>query len=132
MKKIAILLSFIIGLSFTTDAQILSITPVFPTVDDTVTIVYDATQGNSALTGITPVYAHTGVITSASTAPNDWKYVQGNWGTADPNVVMTDLGNNLHEIKYHKYYCQTAIDKNNFGNDRRYFRKELIVRIITL
>lgn len=101
MKKIAILLSFIIGLVFTSNAQILSVTPVFPTVEDTVTVIYDATQGNGALTGISPVYAHTGVITSSSTAPNDWKYVQGNWGTADQNVIMTDLGNNLHEIKYH-------------------------------
>ena len=25
-------------------------------------------------------------------------YVQGNWGQADPNVLMTDIGNNLHEI----------------------------------
>lgn len=87
-------------------SQILSVDPIFPTSDDTVTIIYDATQGNGTLTGISPVYAHTGLITSASTSPGDWKYVQGNWGTADPNVLMEDLGNNLHKIRYHvrSYY----------------------------
>ncbi|RMG68821.1 MAG: T9SS C-terminal target domain-containing protein [Bacteroidetes bacterium] len=96
----------LISLPFGGHAQILNIDPVFPTVNDTVTIVYDATQGNGALVGVTPVYAHTGLITSNSTAPNDWKYVQGNWGTADPKVLMTDLGNNLHQIQYHiqSYY----------------------------
>lgn len=85
----------------TLSAQILSVNPVFPQPNDTVTIIYDATQGNSALTGATTVYAHTGVITNLSATPTSWLYVQGNWGTVDPNVVMTPLGNNRHQIKYH-------------------------------
>lgn len=95
------ILTFLISAINISTAQILSITPVFPTVEDTVTIIYDATEGNGALVGISPVYAHTGLITSSSSSPTDWKYVQGTWGIADPNVIMTDLGNNLHEIKYH-------------------------------
>lgn len=82
-------------------SQILSITPAFPSQNDTVEIIYDATQGNGALTGIVPVYAHAGLITNASTSPTDWKHVQGNWGTADANVLMTPLGNNKHKISYH-------------------------------
>jgi glycosidase len=87
-------------------AQILTVDPVFPSVDDTVTILYDATQGNAALLGVAPVYAHTGVITSQSTSPSDWRYVKSAWGVADPNVLMQNLGNNLHRIKYHirSYY----------------------------
>ncbi|MCB0852826.1 MAG: T9SS type A sorting domain-containing protein [Bacteroidetes bacterium] len=81
--------------------QILDINPVFPTIDDTITVVYNATEGNAALVGVSPVYAHAGLITSQSTSPTDWKHVQGNWGTADPKVLMTDLGNNQHQIKYH-------------------------------
>ncbi|MEZ4828518.1 MAG: alpha-amylase family glycosyl hydrolase [Bacteroidia bacterium] len=101
-KTTAILFSILsVLLPFSLRAQILSVDPVFPTPDDTVTIVYDATQGNAALTGVSPVYAHAGLITNASTTPNDWKYVQGNWGTADPKVLMTSLGNNKHQIKYH-------------------------------
>jgi len=73
---------------------------VFPKVSDDVTITFDATMGNGALTGISPVYAHAGLITSESQNPNDWKYVQGVWGTADPRVLMQSLGNNRHSISY--------------------------------
>ena len=82
-------------------AQVLSVTPAFPSQNDTVTIIYDATQGNAALTGVIPIYAHAGLITNQSTSATDWKHVQGNWGTADVSVLMTPLGNNLHKISYH-------------------------------
>lgn len=82
-------------------AQVISVSPVFPNADDTITITFDATQGNGALTGVSPVYGHIGLITSNSTSPTDWQYVVGNWGQADPATLMTDLGNNLHQIKYH-------------------------------
>ena len=82
-------------------AQVVSVTPAFPSQNDTITVVFDATEGNGALTGVTPVYAHAGLITNQSTSPTDWKHVQGNWGTADPNVLMTSLGNNLHQLQYH-------------------------------
>jgi len=79
-------------------AQILVVDPAFPTIEDNVTITYDATQGNAALVGVAAVYAHMGVITSTSTSNSDWQYVQGTWGTADPEVLMSSLGNNLHSI----------------------------------
>lgn len=75
--------------------------PAFPTQLDDVTVYFDATEGNAALADFQgTVYAHTGVITSASTAPNDWKHVQGNWGTADNNVVMNSEGDNVYSISY--------------------------------
>ena len=79
-------------LPVTVGAQILSVTPAFPSQNDTVTIIYDATEGNGALTGVVPVYAHAGLITNQSTSPTDWRHVQGNWGTADASVLMTNLG----------------------------------------
>lgn len=100
-RKTLIFFTLLLGSLHMLNAQILNVTPIFPTADDTVTIIYDATQGNAELVGISPVYGHIGLITSASTSPTDWKYVQGTWGTADPNVLMTDLGNNKHQIKYH-------------------------------
>lgn len=108
-------LQFILILSCITiglNAQILDITPVFPTASDNVTIIYDATEGNAALTGVTPVYAHAGLITTNSSSPTDWKFVQGNWGTADPNVLMTALGNNKHQIQYTipSYYGLSTAD----------------------
>ena len=78
-------------------AQIIQISPAFPTVNDVVTIHYDASQGNGGLVGVTPVYTHTGIVTQSG-LPSSWSYVQGNWGQADTNVLMTDLGNNIHEI----------------------------------
>lgn len=77
--------------------QIIQISPAFPTVNDVVTIQYDATQGNGGLVGVTPVYTHTGIVTQSG-LPSSWSYVQGNWGQADTNVLMTDLGNNTHKI----------------------------------
>jgi 1,4-alpha-glucan branching enzyme len=78
--------------------QILTSTPAFPTQTDQITVFYDATTGNGDLSGYTPIYAHTGVITSNSIGPNDWQHTVGNWGTADPAVLMTPMGNNIHKI----------------------------------
>lgn len=89
-----------LSVSISLSAQVVSVDPAFPTQNDTVTITFDATEGNGALTGFVPVYAHTGIITQAG-GPGNWQNVQGNWGTADPNVLMTPLGNNKHSITYH-------------------------------
>ncbi len=96
MKNITVILA-LWGMSSAVEAQILDVSPAFPTVNDVVTITYDATAGNGALTNTAPVYAHTGVIVSGNALSN-WQYVQGTWGTADPDVLMTNLGNNLHQI----------------------------------
>jgi alpha amylase-like protein/type IX secretion system substrate protein len=77
-----------------------TISPVFATQKDSITVTYDATQGNKELMGLTQIYAHTGVITNLSNSPTDWRHVQGNWGTADPKVKMKYIGNNLHQISY--------------------------------
>jgi hypothetical protein len=54
-------------------AQILSIVPENPTLSSTITLVYDASQGNGELAGYTgDIYMHTGVITAESTHPGDW------------------------------------------------------------
>jgi hypothetical protein len=69
--------------------------PVFPTLDDDVTITFNAAQGNGALAGVSPVYAHMGVITSSSSSPTDWKYVATTWGIADPKGAMQNNGPNI-------------------------------------
>ena len=86
-------------------AQI-SVSPTFPTVDDNVTITYDATQGNAALSGVSPIYTHTGVITTASTSTSDWKYTKYPWTTNAADNVLTALGSNKHSITYNirSYY----------------------------
>lgn len=86
--------------AFSIHAQIVSIDPAFPKRDQLITITYDATQGNGGLVGVDQVYMHTGLITSASNSGSDWKHVVGNWGTDDPKVKMTNIGNDLHQISY--------------------------------
>jgi len=82
-----------------TNAQVLTWDPVFATDQDSITIVYDATQGNGALAGVFPVYFHTGVITNLSASPTDWKYVQTEWGSSDPAYQMEFLGNDKWQLK---------------------------------
>ncbi len=99
MKKFASFFSFLLAFQWLT-AQVVWTEPAFPTQDDQVVLYYDATEGNGALTGVIPVYIHTGVITSESNGPNDWQNVIGNWGTADGQVLMTPLGNSLHSFNF--------------------------------
>ena len=98
MKKQLLLSIVLMMLDGFVHAQILEVNPAFPTVNDVVTITYDATQGNAALVGQNQIYAHAGLITSSSTSPTNWQFVQGNWGTVDPEVTMTNIGNNKHTI----------------------------------
>lgn len=100
MKKI---LYTLIGISsgLCAKAQILSSDPPFPTPTDQITIYYNVTSGNAEIpTNTIPVYAHTGVVSQQDedNCVNNWQYVQGNWGTADPNVVMTPMGGGVHKL----------------------------------
>ena len=95
-KNLFLILFFAFNIKIIT-SQIIQISPAFPTVNDVISLHYDASQGNGGLIGISPVYTHTGVVTQNG-LPSSWSYVQGNWGQADSNVIMTDLGNNIHEL----------------------------------
>ncbi len=68
--------------------------PVFPTVNDAVTITYDASKGNGALAGTSPVYVHIGVITDQN-ACSGWKHVVTTWGVSDSKSQMNNAGNNI-------------------------------------
>jgi len=87
-------------------SQILQWQPLFATADDTITIIYDATQGDGGLVGASSVYAHTGVLTGESQAGWDWKYVKTSWGQNTPETKLTPLGNNKWQIRFHirSYY----------------------------
>ncbi|MDX1478687.1 MAG: FG-GAP-like repeat-containing protein [Saprospiraceae bacterium] len=75
--------------------------PPFPTVDDDVTVYYNAAEGNGALAGFTgQVFAHTGLITSESNNGNDWKHVVGNWGQFDSRVIMIPVEEDIYSISY--------------------------------
>ncbi len=99
MKKFLPLILFCIATCYALQAQIVSIDPPFPTVDDDITVTYNAALGSGELEGVAPVFMHTGVVTEAG-GPGSWQYVQGNWGVFDGNVIMADLGNDLHSKTY--------------------------------
>ena len=62
-------------------SQVVTTVPAFPLTDGAVTVHFDAREGNGGLEGYTgDVYAHTGVITSASSGPSDWKICQNGLG----------------------------------------------------
>lgn len=92
-----ILLILIYSLSF---SQVITFTPEYPTVDDTITIIYDASLGNGALNGVSPIYAHTGIISNFSSTLSDWQHKIAKWGVADSLVLMENIGNNKHKIKF--------------------------------
>ena len=98
MKKVIV--SFLVVLNQTLFSQVI-LNPAIVTQNDSVTVIYDATQGNQGLVGVSPVYMHTGVITNLSSSPIAWRHVQGNWGVHDPKVLMTPLGNDMHSLKMH-------------------------------
>ena len=81
-------------------SQVVWLDPTFATQSDNVTVYYDASEGNSALVGQSIIYAHTGVVTDLSNGPTDWRHVQGNWGTADAQVEMTQVAGPIFQISF--------------------------------
>ncbi len=78
--------------------QIITADPVFPTQDGAVVITFDATEGNRGLMGYTgDVYAHTGVITSESSAPWDWKHAPA-WGDNSAKYKLERIAEDLYQL----------------------------------
>ena len=81
-------------------AQIITTDPDLPTAGQSVTIFYDATQGTAGLKDYSgDVYAHTGVLTSESTGPGDWKYVKTDWGVNTAETKLTRESANLYSLE---------------------------------
>ena len=92
----------LVALIYTTvNAQVVTFEPNFATQYDSVTIYFDATQGNGALEGFTGrVFLHTGVITSESTSGSDWKYVPAGWESYPANLEAEQVGENRWKFTY--------------------------------
>ena len=66
-------------------AQVVETAPTIPTVNQSVTIFFNADEGNQGLQDFTgDVYAHTGVFTSES--PSEWTCVKNYWPTDDQHT----------------------------------------------
>lgn len=62
-----------------------------------VTITFDATRGNGGMAGAGKCYAHTGLITAASSSTSDWKNVVGSWRSAS-QPQLSSVGENLWQL----------------------------------
>ncbi len=104
------------------------------TFEDSLEIIYDATQGQTGLVGANKVYMHSG----AEMVPfGGWQNTVGNWGQDDGVGQMTNIGANRWRIRilpyaYYNYPANvtpngiffvfrnadgTAVGKDNAGND---------------
>ena len=95
------LVALIYTVNMTVNAQVVTFEPNFATQYDSVTIYFDATQGNGALEGFTGrVFLHTGVITSESTSGSDWKYVPAGWESYPANLEAEQVDENRWKFTY--------------------------------
>jgi alpha-glucosidase (family GH31 glycosyl hydrolase) len=82
-------------------AQLIWLKPENPSINDSATLFFNASEGNKALADLSgDVYLHTGVITNRSLDGHDWKYVVGNWGKDDKSVLMKREGKNLFSFRF--------------------------------
>lgn len=89
----------ILVFGFRLHAQVVTSVPPFPTIEDSVVVIFNAKEGDGGLQGFTgDVYVHTGVITTASTSPSDWKYVIGTWGDNSIQPQLTNIGEDLWQL----------------------------------
>jgi glycosidase len=98
--KLLILTLSLASWSLAATAQVITADPVFPVSTGQVVITFHADQGDMGLKDYTgdDVYAHTGVITSASTSSSDWKYVVATWTTNLPKAKLTKVSANLYTL----------------------------------
>lgn len=102
--KIPALVLIFAGWNLAASAQVVTTDPVFPVASGPVVITFHADKGDMGMKDYTgdDVYAHTGLITSLSSGPSDWKYVvSGTWSTTVPppdKVKLTRVGTNTYTL----------------------------------
>lgn len=94
MKKLYLLFLLFTSVIY---SQVVTTIPTIPTVSDAITVTFDAT--GTELDGYTgDVYAHTGVLTTASTSSSDWKHVIGTWNSNTTQPKLTRTGTNTYQL----------------------------------
>ncbi len=102
-------------------AQVTTI-PAVPTLDQPVTIVFNASQGNKGLENYAgKVYIHTGVITNLSSGPSAWRCVVTNWGQDidSINLMTRDPQNpNIYRLTINDIRAYYNKGSNCLGNEQ--------------
>jgi glycosidase len=90
----SIFLTVFLAFSHTITSQVVTTSPILPTVNNQVVITLNTT--GTALQGYAgDVYAHTGVIVEGSTA---WQYVKGTWGANTSQPKLTKVSSNTYTL----------------------------------
>lgn len=82
--------------------QVIETIPAFPTVNEPITIIFDATEADrdDLVSHNGDVYAHTGVIVSEEDKDSGaWSYVVTDWGENTPETQLTKIGEDLWELQ---------------------------------
>ncbi len=94
MKNTFLTFILFILFGFTAQSQNITTTPLYPTANDEITLIFDAT--GTQLEGYNgQMYAHTGVGIEGG---NNWQYVIGDWGNNNNQPELTSLGNDKWEL----------------------------------
>jgi glycosidase len=94
-----ILLFFLSFSSLLVNSQVITADPEFPTLQNSVTIYFNSSLGNQALKDFTgDIYAHTGLITSASANSGDWKHVIAGWTENTTKAKLSRISSNLYQL----------------------------------
>ena len=112
MKKLTLLLLSVLALSayaqVTTEPAIIQ-----KGYDGEITIIFNPNEGNKGMVGATKCYAHTGLITSASSSDGDWKNVVEEWRKNTTKTQLTKDGTNWKLVIpniYEYYNCPTTTE----------------------
>ena len=112
MKKLTLLLLSVFAL--TAVAQVTTIPAIIQKgYDGEVTIIFNPNEGNKGMAGATKCYAHTGLITSASSSDGDWKNVVEGWRANTSKTLLTQDGSNWKLVIpniYEYYNCPTSTE----------------------
>ena len=112
MRKLTLLLLSVFAL--TAVAQVTTIPAIIQKgYSGEVTIIFNPNEGNKGMAGATKCYAHTGLITSASSNNGDWKNVVEGWRANTTKTQLTKDGNNWKLVIpniYEYYNCPTTTD----------------------
>ena len=112
MKKLTLLLLSVFAL--TAVAQVTTEPAIVQKgYDGQITIIFNPNEGNKGMAGATKCYAHTGLITSASSSDGDWKNVVEDWRKNTTKTQLTKDGTNWKLVIpniYEYYNCPTTTE----------------------
>ena len=93
MRKITLFLSLVFATILT--AQVTTVPGIIQKgYDGEIIVIFNTNEGKKGMGGATQCYAHTGLITGASSNGGDWKNVIDSWRGSNTKGKMTKEGNN--------------------------------------